>query len=139
MSYYNSKYVNYEFLRYALVGAVAFIVDIAVLYIFKQYIIPDSLYLSTAIGFMAGISVNYLLCISFVFSYAKESELGKGPRDVILFILIGLVGLSMNEFGMYLGVGLLSIHYLKTKIFITAIVLIWNYLARKVLIFNPDF
>jgi hypothetical protein len=39
---------------------------------------------------------------------------------------------------MYLGVGILSINYLITKVFVAAVVLIWNYGARKVFVYRTN-
>lgn len=131
-----------EFLRYVFVGGIAFIVDITVLYLFKEYIfisIPYSLYLSTAAGFIAGVIVNYVLCLQLVFLSAKGTNLGKSNISKIMFIIIGIIGLGINELGMIAGVEYFAINYLIVKVFTTAVVLVWNYLARKYLIFNPHY
>jgi len=53
-----------------------------------------------------------------------------------LFAVIGVIGLILTEAGMYAGYQVLHVHYLIVKIFVAAIVLVWNYAARKVLIFR---
>ena len=53
-----------------------------------------------------------------------------------LFAIIGIMGLSLTEVGMYTGVQFLNINYLITKITVAIIVLIWNYVIRKILIFG---
>ncbi len=133
------KHTSTEFLRYAVVGGISFLVDFGVLYLCHSHIlksIPYSLYISTALGFFAGLVTNYLLCLKFVFTSAKNTNQGKSGRDKILFTVIGVIGFLMNEFGMKLGVEVLSVHYLIVKIFVAGIVLLWNYLARKYMIFN---
>ncbi len=133
------KQASTEFIRYAFVGGVAFLVDFGVLYLCHSHILKDvpySLYISTALGFFAGLVTNYLLCLKFVFTSAKNTNQGKSGRDKILFTLIGVVGFFMNEFGMKLGVDVLTINYLIVKIVVAGIVLMWNYLARKFMIFN---
>ena len=128
-----------EFSRYVIVGGIAFIADISTLYIFKEYLLEGvqfALYLATAIGFMAGLTVNYLLCIKFVFLSAKGTESGKGKRDKILFTVIGVIGLGINELGMSIGAGFYEINYLFVKVVVAGIVLLWNYFARKFMIFD---
>ena len=128
-----------EFSRYVIVGGIAFIADISTLYIFKEYLlegVPFDLYLATAVGFMAGLTVNYLLCIKFVFLSAKRTEAGKGNRDKILFAVIGIIGLAINELGMSIGAGFYEINYLFVKVVVAGIVLLWNYFARKFMIFD---
>ena len=47
-----------------------------------------------------------------------------------------MIGLGLTELIMYLGTELLHISYLIVKIAADAIVLVWNYVGRKVLIFD---
>lgn len=50
--------------------------------------------------------------------------------------MIGIIGLFLTEVGMYAGVELFNMNYLPAKIIVAALVLIWNYIGRKVLIFR---
>ncbi len=128
-----------EFGRYVLVGGLAFVADFVTLTGFHEWIIPTvpySLYIATLLGFVVGISINYVLSVSFVFLSVKKWGIGRTRRDQFLFLLIGVVGLVMTELGMVLGVEVLSLHYQLVKIFLTGAVLVWNYGARKVFIFN---
>lgn len=50
--------------------------------------------------------------------------------------MIGIMGLFLTEAGMYAGVELFNMNYLLTKIIVAVLVLLWNYIARKVLIFR---
>ena len=133
------KCVFLEFIRYVLVGGIAFLVDATTLYIFKEYVLKEltySLYIATVIGFLAGTAVNYILSLHFVFVSAKSSNLGKSAKDILVFIIIGIIGLLINELGMYLGTVVFGIHYMIVKVLNAAIVMLWNYIARKILIFN---
>ena len=129
-----------EFARYLLVGGTAFIVDFGTLVLFKQFILPDwnglGLYIATALGFIAGLVYNYILSLVFVFTRAKGK--GRSVGAFIVFAVIGLIGLALTELGMYIGVDLLKLYYMLVKVFVTAVVLIWNYAARKILIFKED-
>jgi len=87
-------------------------------------------------GFLAGVVTNYILCLNFVFLHAKKTNLGKSVGDKILFVVIGIIGLFINEAGMHIGVEILGISYMIVKVIIAAIVMVWNYIARKMLIFN---
>lgn len=134
------KELGMEFFRYLLVGGSAFLVDFGVLYLTKTFLFGGlgitGVYIATAIGFTAGLVYNYILSLIFVFKNAKEKTQGKALRAFLVFSLIGVIGLGITEFGMYLGVSLLGIHYLIVKVVMAAIVLMWNYLARKLLIFH---
>lgn len=134
-----SSPVIHEFMRYVLVGGLAFLVDFLVLYVLKEFILadhPKALYLATGLGFIAGLTCNYLLCLVFVFKNAQGTSVGRSRRDMTVFTIIGIIGLVMTEVGMYVGVDLVGMNYLFIKCVITGIVLIWNYVARKILVFS---
>jgi putative flippase GtrA len=134
------KPLLYEFLRYCLVGGAAFLVDAGTLTLFREVLLPElggyRLYIATAIGFIAGLVFNYVLSLVFVFEQSKKDRAGRSAGAFALFALIGIAGLGLTELGMYAGTMLLGLHYLLVKTFVTAIVLIWNYLGRKILIFK---
>ena len=134
------KELGMEFFRYLLVGGSAFVVDFGVLYLTKTFLFCGigitGVYIATALGFTAGLVYNYILSMIFVFKRAKEKTQGKTVRAFLVFSLIGVIGLGITELGMYLGVQLLDFHYLIVKVVMAAIVLMWNYLARKFLIFR---
>lgn len=129
-----------EFGRYLIVGGTAFLVDYGTLYLTQIYVFGSlgdaGVYLATGLGFIAGLVYNYILSLVFVFKSAKEKNKGKTVGAFLVFAIIGVIGLLMTEGGMYLGYQLLHIHYMIVKIFVAAVVLIWNYVARKLLIFK---
>ncbi len=129
-----------EFIRYVFVGGFAFIVDFATLALCKEYIFATlgsvGLYLAVFAGFMTGIVANYMLSLWFVFVNDKQKEKGRGLSAFLLFVIIGIIGLGLTELGMWAGVEVVGMHYMITKIGVAAIVLIWNYAARKIFIFK---
>lgn len=134
------KGIFYEFIRYIFIGGTAFLLDILVLYLFKTRIFSSmgniGVYISTALGFMAGLVYNYIFSLIFVFESARDQKKGINILSFFLFVLIGLIGLFLTEAGMYAGINFLNLDYILTKIIVAAIVLIWNYAARKILIFT---
>lgn len=136
---HNLKALAYEFMRYIVVGGAAFLIDFGVLVLFNT-VLPElsgyRLYLATALGFVAGLIFNYIFSLLFVFNAARHSKAGRSFSAFLLFTLIGLVGLGLTEVGMYAGTEILHYHYMLVKLVVTGIVLIWNYLGRKILIFK---
>ena len=129
-----------EFLRYLLVGGTAFLFDYGLFFLTKTLVFNalgnTGVYLATAAGFITGLAVNYILSITFVFKSAKEQNKGKTVGAFLLFAVIGVIGLLLSEGGMYLFFDLAGIHFMLAKIIVTGIVLLWNYIARKLLIFQ---
>lgn len=129
-----------EIMRFLLVGGIAFIVDFTVLSVFAERVFHDpygwNLYLATALGFLAGVGVNYVLSVSFVFKAARSNRAAHRVSAFIAFVGLGFIGFLLTEMGMALGVGALGLNYRITKILVAATVLIWNYLSRKLIIFR---
>jgi putative flippase GtrA len=131
----------FEFLRYSMVGGLAFIIDFGVLYLAKTYLFSAletaGILLATALGFIAGLIFNYILSFIFVFKKIDAGAQQHKIRSFILFSGIGVIGLALTEAGMYVGIRLFGHEwYLFLKVIIAGIVLAWNYLARKILIFK---
>lgn len=129
-----------EFIRYALVGGSAFLVDYGLFFLTKNTFLSPwgdaGVYIATAAGFIIGLIYNYLLSLSFVFRSAQAQQKGRTFGAFMLFSVIGVIGLGFTEAGMYLLFGLLSVHYLIARAVVAVAVLVWNYLARKFLIFS---
>jgi putative flippase GtrA len=128
-----------EFSRYLKVGGTAFLVDFTLLFVFKTFVFYNigiaGVYISTALGFIGGLVYNYILSLIYVFESAKESNKGKNIKSFMIFTVIGIIGLLLTELGMYVGVELFAINYLLVKVFVAGVVLLWNYGARKILVF----
>ena len=126
-------------MRYAVVGGVAFLVDFGTLVAAQEFLfgrLVAGVYLSTVCGFLAGLAVNYALSLLFVFTRAEDRRRGRSVGAFLVFGVIGLLGLLWTELGMWVGVAVLDWDYRLVKVFVTAAVLLWNYLGRKLIIFR---
>jgi putative flippase GtrA len=118
-----------EFLRYLAVGALALAADAGVLKL--------GLYLglhhltATAAGFMVGLTVNYLLCVTWAWRGTQATTL----RDFAVFTLIGVGGLGLTELLMWLAVDQAGIAPMVAKLPIAAAVFVWNFGLRRILVF----
>ena len=148
-----------EFARYLVVGGAAFLVDWGTLYITYNYVFAGlegqplaistaagaivlgswRLVLATAAGFILGLIFNYILSLIWVFKSAKQQNKGKTVGAFLIFAVIGVIGLLLTEVGMEFGTRWVGEkYYMVVKIFVAGVVLIWNYVARKILIFKDD-
>ena len=128
-----------EFLRYVVVGGIAFLADYGALMGSYELVLKNvarGLYYATAVGFMVGLAVNYFLSLIFVFTAAKDKGKGRSFGAFVVFGIIGLLGLLWTELGMWLGADVCGVDYRIVKIFVTGVVLVWNYLGRKLIIFK---
>ena len=129
----------FEFLRYAVVGGIAFVADFGTLVAAQELYLksfPSGVYIATVLGFVVGLAVNYALSLLFVFTSEKDRGKGRSFGAFLVFGVVGLLGLGWTELGMWLGIELLHLNYMLVKVFVTGAVLLWNYLGRKILIFR---
>ena len=124
-----------QFLRYFVTGGLAFIVDFGAFALALYYF--DIHYLiSNLIGLAAGNVVNYLLTVRWVFSTEKRKMEKHVFLEVVVFVLISLFGMGLNELLMYVFVGVLHIQEMVSKVGAAIIVLLYNFLARKFILFK---
>ena len=132
--------------RYLIVGGVAFIAESLTLIIVREFWLNSNLitlgvnrdlFISTSLGFIVGLFVNYMLSIAYVFQNYKNSDARK-LKGFIQFLVIGLIGLGLKAFGMNFLVQYLAFYYLFAHILTTSLVLAWNYIGRKLLIFKGE-
>lgn len=121
-----------QFLRYLVVGGIAFVVDFGCLFTITEALGVHYL-LSASIAFMAGLATNYVLSITWVFDTRRSQN---GILEFAVFAGIGIIGLGLNALIMWVFTDLMLFHYLQSKIVSTAVVLLWNFLARKLLLFS---
>ncbi len=130
-----------EFMRYLVVGGTAFLVDLGILTLTKNFIFyslgETGTLIATACGFIAGLIYNYILSIFFVFEKSKEKVKGKQLKSFLVFAIIGVIGLGLTMLGMHIGITIFGDkYYAIIKVFVAGVVLIWNYVGRKILIFR---
>lgn len=125
----NNAYI--QFFRSTFVGAIATVADMGLLYILTDFAHIHYL-ISTGIAFILGTIVNYILSIFWVF---KEKKLKSKAAEFIIFSIIGVIGLLLNELFMWLFTDIAGLHYLLSKIIATIIVFLFNFLTRKKFLF----
>lgn len=123
-----------QLFRYLIVGGGAFLVDFGSLYGFTEFAGVHYL-LAAALAFLLGLVTNYLLSISWVFSSRK---MGNRWVEFAVFGLIGVVGLGINELIIWQCTESLGFHYLVSKLAAAAVVLFWNFFARKYALFRRE-
>lgn len=121
-----------QLLRYFFVGGLAFAVDFCLLFALTSGFGIGYL-ISTAIAFLAGVTVNYLLSRAWVF---PSRSLSNASVEFSVFALIGIVGLGITEGGMWCLTDVIGFHYLVSKVVVAIVVFFWNFVARKVLLFS---
>jgi putative flippase GtrA len=121
-----------EFIKYALVGGLAFIADFLALAALVSGLGVHYL-LATFLAFLLGVWVNYQLSVRWVFAYRFVSHRG---AEFTLFLLVGVVTLLVSLGLMALLVGGMGLHYMLAKCVTAAFTLVANFLGRRLLLFT---
>ena len=121
------KLIN-QILKFGVVGGIAFVIDYGILFLLAKVIELNEL-ISAAISFIVSLTFNYFLSTKWVFDAKKQT-----PKEVIIFVLLSVVGLGINEVLIYLGTKILGIDVMIVKLFATAIVMVYNFITRKLII-----
>ena len=128
-----------EIVKFVFTGGVCFLIEYAALIGLKEWLhLP--VVAATPIAFLISVVFNYLLCVRWVFSGAKEGS----RKAQIGFIITSLMGLALNWlimwaltalfgedavllslFGMELKV------YMLNKVIATGLVMVWNYFTKR--------
>lgn len=117
--------------RYIWVGSIAFVIDAGLLLILIElgihYIIANSL------SFIIANAFNFIAGHYFVFR--KQARFNNLFQSYIAVLAISIFGLLLNDFALFVGVDLLGLDIIPAKVLATIIVLLWNFGARKRLVY----
>ena len=131
-----------ETLRFVITGGFCFLVEFICLVLLRDTVGLDTL-IATPIAFLISVAVNYLLCVRWVFTGAKEQNAaGKAG-----FLITSVMGLLLNELLMLLfrvlfgeDAVILTIFsftvtmYMVNKALATLIVMVWNYFTKRAIL-----
>lgn len=146
----NKTYSNalfWEIFRFAIVGAVAAIFDFLAAYVVQFALLQGSTewyvtIISTTCGFIIGVIMNYLMSTYMVYKAAK-SNLSKTAKGIVFFVFLSAIGLGIGialqyffyDF-LFVAKGVAIFSFPIVFVIRTLIVMVYNYLSRKILIYK---
>ena len=125
--------IRIQAFRYLVSGGTAFLVDAGLLALLTELFGREHLLVWTAIAFCAGLLITYLFSILWVFD---NRSLKSRTAEVTIFVGIGVIGLGLTELLMWVFADKAGLHYLLSKIITTVLVFVWNFAAKKLLLFR---
>lgn len=129
-----------QFFRYCFVGGLAFLVDFAVSWLLFRFVFGEQKsfgWVANSLSFIAGLAVNYIISTFWIF---KNSKVENKLVEFISFAAIGVVGLLITIgitklFELWLG-DKTSLFQIIAKLVATAVSFLWNFFARKILLYS---
>lgn len=136
--YRKTDNVFIQFFRYCFVGGIATLAEGAALWLCQHFIFREAqgvwVFVAQAIAFVLGLTVNFILSKLFVFQ--EKSATANAAGEFVAYAVIGVVGLGIKELLLWLFHLQIGWHYMPVWVVSTIIVLVWNYAARKVLLYR---
>ncbi len=128
----NAETFRHQIFRYAIGGQVSTLADFLVL-IFLTDLLGVYYMISASISFICSVLVSYFFNIYWVFHQRKYD---KRRHEIALFFFISAIGLILTSSFMYFFTEIVGMFYVYSKIVSASIVFVWNFTARKYLLFN---
>ena len=125
-----------QLFRSLFVGGIATVVDFLVAALVRELLGGNDV-ISNASGFVFGLITNYLISILWVF---KKHNMNIA-KEFAIFTVIGIIGLFINT-GIVFVLGKMwnsdevRIMFYVAKLIATLITLIWNFAARKIILYK---
>jgi putative flippase GtrA len=117
-----------QLIKFGLVGGIAFLIDYGIMVFLTEVFKIPSL-ISAAISFTVSVIFNYIASVKWVFDVDKEKN--SKTKELVVFILLSIVGLGINELIMWIMDKEFGIYYMISKIVATIVVMCYNFITRK--------
>lgn len=116
-----------QIFKFIIVGGTATVIDFVVLFILKEFIGLNEIVANT-ISFTVSVIYNYIASVKWVFDVDQDKNKSK---QFITFIIFSIIGLLINNLILWICIDKLSIYYLIGKAIATGIVMVFNFITRK--------
>lgn len=123
-----------QFMKFGIVGVMAFVIDYGFMILLTEVFGVPYL-ISTTVSFIVSVIFNYFASMRFVFK--RKDDMSR-KREFIIFVVLSVIGLVINDVFMWLMVDFLYIDYRISKIVVTFIVAVWNFVTRKIFLEAKD-
>lgn len=119
-----------QLMKFGIVGGICFGIDYGLMILLTE-ICGISYLVSSGISFSVSVMVNYTLSLKFVFETDKDNN---KVVEFLIFIILSVVGLGINQVLMWVCVDKLHVYYMISKIGVTGVVMVYNFVTRKLIL-----
>ena len=117
-----------QIMKFGVVGVIAFVIDFGVMVFLTEVFGIDPV-ISATVSFIISVIFNYAASMRYVFSHREGMS---RTREFVIFVVLSAIGLGLNDLLIWAGTDLASFDYRLVKIFATAVVMVWNFVTRKI-------
>lgn len=123
-----------QFAKFLVVGGISFTLDYG-LFLLLHTVLGVPYVVASTISFSVSLVLNYVLTLRFVFVAQPGRSIAK---EFAIYVGLNIVALGLNQLILLLSVELLGTWPEIGKLIATAVVLVYNFIARKMLIERPS-
>lgn len=123
------KYINLflQLIKFGIVGGISTLLDYGLMLLFAE--VFDIFYLlSSTLSYTISLVFNYIASMRYVFRGREDMN---KLKEFLIFTVLCLMGLGINQLVLWLIVEYAGIDYRISKIGATGVVMIWNFVTRK--------
>ncbi len=123
------KYINLflQLIKFGIVGGISTLLDYGLMLLFTE--VFDIFYLlSSTLSYTISLVFNYVASMRYVFRGREDMN---KLKEFLIFTVLCLMGLGINQLVLWLIVEYAGIDYRLSKIAATGVVMIWNFVTRK--------
>ena len=124
----HQKELVVQIFKFIIVGGIATIIDWIIYYILCKFVHIDPL-ISNIISFSISVIYNYWASCKYVFNVNNDKS---KVEQFTVFIVLSVIGLGINEILLFILNKKLLWNYMLVKILATIIVMIFNFITRKI-------
>ena len=125
------KVLKASFIRYIVVGATGFIIDIGMTYLLRDGLGVNQ-YIANLFGVTLAIINNFVLNKYWTFE-DKSRNIGK---QLVRYIIISILGIISNILLVWTFYGLLLLNFYGSKILAIVLIVFWNFYANRAITFS---
>ncbi len=119
-----------QIMKFGVVGVLCFLIDYGLMILLTERF-GVSYLISSGISFSVSVIVNYILSLTFVFDTGKDKN---KIAEFVIFVVLSVIGLGINQVLMWVCVEKLHIYYMISKIGVTGVVMVYNFITRKLIL-----
>lgn len=123
-----------QFVKFGIVGVIAICIDYG-LFLLMTYVFGINYLIASAISFVISTIFNFAASMRYVFAGKRGQT---RSQQFVIFFVLSVVGLGVNQLVLWMCVDLLAWLAWVGKLAATFIVMIFNFVTRKVFLEDHD-
>lgn len=118
--------------RFGIIGFLSFCIDVGI-FVFLERVLNLHYIFAALISFVTAATFGWYGNSKWVF---LSSKIANAKIEILVFMLLAFIGLGINELALWIGIEKLMLDSIVTKIGVTILVAVWNFIFRKLILYR---